>query len=202
MTSPSLRPAAFLDRDGVLVEDVDFVAHPRQLRVLPGVPQALIRLRAAGYRLIVVTNQPVVARGWASEDDVAAIHRVLAAHLRQAGAMIDGWYFCPHHPEATDRRYRLDCDCRKPLPGLLRRAATDHQLSLGASVMIGDRLTDVAAGAAAGCRTVWVQTGRHLDPLIRTRHALPANLAADQVCADLPAAVDWWLATKSRERAA
>lgn len=202
MSQAAWRPAVFLDRDGVLIEDVDLLTQPTQLRVLPGVPAALARLRAAGLRLIVVTNQPVVARGLATEDDVAAIHRVLATHLRQAGAAIDAWYFCPHHPEATVPEFRRDCDCRKPAPGMLIRAAREHQLALVESVMIGDRLTDIAAGAAAGCRTIWARTGRHEDPLIRSRHALPANLSADHICGDLPAAVDWLLQSTPRRRSA
>ncbi len=188
---PTPRPAVFLDRDGVLIEDVDLVTTCDQMRILPGVPQALVHLRAAGFALVVVTNQPVVARGLASEDDVARLHAALAAHLRQFGATIDAWYFCPHHPQSNLPVWRTDCACRKPRPGMLQAAATQHQLALPNSFMVGDRLTDIAAGAAAGCRTVWVQSGKHNEPIIRTSSPLPADLQADHTCETLAGAAHW-----------
>lgn len=185
------RPAVFLDRDGVLIEDVNLVTRREQMRILPGVPQALAQLRGAGFRLIVVTNQPVVARGLASEEEVAELHRALDRHFRQLGAGLDAWFFCPHHPQADLPAYQAECDCRKPGPGMLLSAAAQHQLSLADSFMVGDRLTDIAAGAAAGCRTVWVQSGKHAEPLIRTAKPLPSGLIADHVCTTLAEAADW-----------
>lgn len=191
----SRRRAVFLDRDGVLIEDVGLVTRREQMRILPGVPQALADLRSAGFRLIVVTNQPVVARGLASEDEVAQLHRTLDNHFRQLGAAIDAWFFCPHHPQADLPQYRAACDCRKPSPGMLQSAAALHQLSLADSFLVGDRLTDIAAGAAAGCRTAWVQTGKHTEPLIHTQRPLPADLQAHHVCDTLAEAADWILST-------
>ncbi|MBX3745125.1 MAG: HAD family hydrolase [Verrucomicrobiae bacterium] len=186
--------AVFLDRDGVLIEDVHLLTDPRQLRLLPGVPAALRRLREAGFRLILVSNQAVVARGLASEDDVRRIHDALTGMLRDSGGPpLDGLYFCPHHPEATVEAYRLDCDCRKPRPGLLLRGAADHAVELTASFLVGDRLTDVAAGARAGCRTVLVETGRHAEPLIVTRDPIAPGLRPDHTCSGLPSAADWIL---------
>ena len=195
MSSPSnpIR-AAFLDRDGVLIEDVDWLTRPSQIRVLPGVPQALRRLAQAGFRLIVVTNQPIVARGLATEAQVEMLHADIAAQLAAGGAPpLDRFYFCPHHPNATLPAYRLICDCRKPRPGLLRRAAEDFALDLRASFLVGDRITDIAAGAAAGCRTVLVQTGKHRAPPIHTPEPLDPSLKPDWTCADLPAAAEWIL---------
>jgi D-glycero-D-manno-heptose 1,7-bisphosphate phosphatase len=195
MSSPSiLSRAAFLDRDGVLIEDVDWLLRPGQIRVLAGVPQALRRFAQAGFRLIVATNQPIVARGLATEAEVDALHAALAAKLTAAGAPpLDRFYFCPHHPNATLPAYRVICDCRKPRPGLLLRAARDFNLDLPASFMIGDRPTDIAAGAAAGCRTVLVQTGKHLLPPIQTADSMNPLLKPDWTCADLPAAAEWIL---------
>jgi D-glycero-D-manno-heptose 1,7-bisphosphate phosphatase len=195
MSSPvHLSRAAFLDRDGVIIEDVDWLIQPGQIRVLPGVPQALRRLAQAGFRLIVATNQPVVARGLATEAQLETLHAAVAAQLTAAGAPpLDRFYFCPHHPNATLPAYRVICDCRKPRPGLLLRAARDFRLDLRASFMIGDRPTDIAAGAAAGCRTILVQTGKHLLPPIQTADPMDPGLKPDWTCADLSAAAEWIL---------
>lgn len=184
--------AVFLDRDGVLIEDVDWLTDIGQIRVLPGVPQALRRLADAGLRLIVVTNQPIVARGLATEAQVDALNAAIADQLVRAGAPVpDRFYVCPHHPKATLPAYRIICDCRKPRPGMLLRAAADFSIDLQRSFMVGDRITDIAAGLAAGCRTVWVQTGKHLEPPIQTSDALDPLLKSDWTCADLPAAAEW-----------
>jgi D-glycero-D-manno-heptose 1,7-bisphosphate phosphatase len=195
MSSPAhLSRAVFLDRDGVIVEDVDWLIQPSQIRVLSGVPQALLRLARAGFRLIVATNQPVVARGLVTEAQLETLHVAMAARLTAAGAPpLDRFYSCPHHPNATLPAYRVICDCRKPRPGLLLRAARDFRLDLRASFMIGDRPTDIAAGAAAGCRTLLVQTGKHLLPPIQTAEPLDPDLKPDWTCADLPAAAEWIL---------
>lgn len=189
-----MKAAVFLDRDGVLVEDVGLLTRAEELRVLPGVPAALSRLRQAGFALVVITNQPVVARGLARESDVQAVHHSLEASLLAAGApRLDAWYYCPHHPKAEVLAYRVICDCRKPRPGMLRQAARDLGLDLAASFMVGDRITDIAAGASAGCRTVLVETGKHTAAPITLVEPLDPNLAPDHACADLPAATDWIL---------
>jgi D-glycero-D-manno-heptose 1,7-bisphosphate phosphatase len=186
--------AVFLDRDGVLVEDVDVVTHGDDLRLLPGVPMALNRLRDHGFKLVVVTNQPIVARGLVTERDVATIHEFLASLIRDAGGpLLECFYFCPHHPKATLPAYRQDCDCRKPRAGLLRRAAIELGIDLSASYLVGDRITDVIAGASVGCRTVLVQTGKHLAPPITTSEPIDPNIEPDHRCDDLATAVDWIL---------
>jgi D-glycero-D-manno-heptose 1,7-bisphosphate phosphatase len=190
------RAAVLLDRDGVLIEDVDLLVRPDQIRVLDGVPNALGRLAAAGFALVVVTNQTIVARGLAEEDELAALNDAVEAELHGAGAPgLDGFYVCPHHPSATVERYRVDCECRKPRPGLVLRAAAELGLDLGASTLVGDRLSDVAAGAAAGCATVRVRTGAHDAPAIETPVDL-SSVTPDFECADLAEAAEWILARR------
>ena len=186
--------AVLLDRDGVLIEDVHLLTRPEQVVIRAGVPGALRALGEAGFRLVVVSNQPVVARGLASEADVRAVHARMESLLQSAGAPpLDGIYFCPHHPNATLPAYRVDCDCRKPKPGLFRRAAKELELDLGASFAVGDRITDIIAGARAGCRTVLVQTGRHEEKPIETSEPLDTTIQPDHTCADLSEAVEWIL---------
>ena len=186
-----ISPAVFLDRDGVLVEDVGLLTRAEQIRLLPGAAEALALLREAGYLLLVVSNQAVVARGLADAAQVRALQREVAVRLVQAGApALDGFYFCPHHPRATLPGSRLACECRKPRPGLLLQAAREHGVALAASFMVGDRPTDLQAGRAAGCRTVWVQTGQHGAAAIETGEPL-APPDPDHVCPDLLAAARW-----------
>ncbi len=189
-----MNSAVFLDRDGVLVEDVDLITRVEQFRILDGVPQALRRLQHAQFRVFVVSNQSVVARGLAAEKDVQALNVRLQELLEGAGGPhLDAWYFCPHHPRATVPAYRVNCDCRKPKPGLLLRAAREHDLDLAASFAVGDRITDIIAGSRAGCRTVLIQTGKHLDPPIETSEPLDVSIQPDYTCADLEAATRWIL---------
>jgi D-glycero-D-manno-heptose 1,7-bisphosphate phosphatase len=188
----TMKAAIFLDRDGVLIEDTDLLTDVRAMRLLPGVPEALQRLKAAGFLLLTVSNQTVVARGMLTEQEVAALNTELEQQLaRVGGARFDGHYFCPHHPRATLPAYRRICDCRKPRPGLLLRAARAHDLDLRASFMVGDRLTDIHAGARAGCRTILVLCGRHAAPPIETVDTLDPAVQPDHTCADLSHAADW-----------
>lgn len=192
-----MRRAVLLDRDGVLIEDVHLLTRPDQLRLLPGVPAALTRLQRAGFVLAVVSNQPVVARGMASEAEVEAVNDALQELLIRAGAAgIDKFYFCPHHPQAFLAAYRMNCMCRKPRPGMLLQAGQEFSLNLRDSFMIGDRITDIAAGANAGCLTVLVETGRHGEKAIETPEPFDMKIQANHVCNGLPAAADWILNQK------
>jgi D-glycero-D-manno-heptose 1,7-bisphosphate phosphatase len=156
----ALRPAVFLDRDGTLIEEVGHLGRPGGVVMLPGVPGALRRLADGGYALVVVSNQGGVARGLFTEDDVRAVNARVAELLRDAGAPpIDGWYWCPHHPEFSGA-----CDCRKPNPGMLQQAAQELGLDLRSSWMVGDHPGDAGAARAAGARAIMVRTGHGLLP--------------------------------------
>jgi histidinol-phosphate phosphatase family protein len=149
-------PAVFLDKDGTLLADVPYNVDPARMRLLPGVLEGLRLLQEAGYRLIVVTNQSGVARGYFAEEALDAVKRRLKELLAAAGVRLTAFYYCPHHPEAVVARYAEPCTCRKPLPGLLLRAATDHHVDLHGSWVIGDTADDTGAGRLAGCRTVLI----------------------------------------------
>lgn len=149
----TLRPAVFLDRDGTLNVDFGYVSRPEDIRWLPGVAAALARLRWAGYLLIVVTNQSGIARGFYDVPTMQALHDWMNAALRTQGAHIDAFYHCPHHPDVTGV-----CTCRKPAPGMLLRAADDWFIDLEKSWMIGDKMSDVVAGRAAGCTPILLTT--------------------------------------------
>ncbi|EYB69156.1 hypothetical protein DEIPH_ctg011orf0142 [Deinococcus phoenicis] len=154
-----MQKAAFLDKDGTLIEDVPYNVDPALIRLLPGVGEALRALHGAGFALVVVTNQSGVARGLFPGSALGGVEARLRALLGAEGVPLSGFYACPHHPEGTVAEYTRACECRKPQPGLLRRAAHDLGLDLGASWMVGDILNDVEAGGRAGCRTVLLDTG-------------------------------------------
>lgn len=151
------RPAVFLDRDGTINVDVHHLRRAEDLCLIPGAGAAIARLNAAEYAVVVVTNQSVVARGLASEGDLSAIHAELRRQLSAHNAVLDGIYHCPHHPDYGDPP--VVCDCRKPAPGMLLRASVEHGIDLARSIMVGDNLTDLQAGWAAGCRCALVRTG-------------------------------------------
>jgi D-glycero-D-manno-heptose 1,7-bisphosphate phosphatase len=177
--------AAFLDRDGTILVERGHVATTSELALLPGSAAAIRELRAGGWKVVVVTNQSHVAKGLITESDLEEIHRNLVLLLREAGADIDGIYYCPHHPEGIVAGYALVCECRKPGPGLLLRAAEEHCIDLQRSVMVGDALRDLEAGRAAGVGT---------NVLVRTGYGASVELqahGADHVSDDLAAATAW-----------
>lgn len=149
------RRAIFLDRDGTINVEKDYLIAPADLELLPGVGEALRRGQEAGYLLIVVTNQSGVARGYFTAEAVEGLHAHLQGRLLPFGVQIDAFYVCPHHPEHGDG----PCDCRKGAPGMLLQAAREHHIDLAASWMIGDKGSDVEAGIHAGCSTILVRTG-------------------------------------------
>lgn len=144
------RPAVFLDRDGVINEEKDYVHNVDEFSFIDGVFDACVKMSEAGYRLIVITNQAGIARGYYTEDDFHRLTKWMLNKFAQHGIEIDDVYYCPHHPVHGVGDYRRDCDCRKPAPGMILRAAKEHSLDLRRSILIGDKVTDIEAGRAAG----------------------------------------------------
>jgi len=159
MSDQAARRAVFLDKDGTLVEDVPYNVDPERLRLVPGAGEALRLLRDAGFAFVVVSNQSGVARGLYDEAALDPVRRRLEELLAGEGIDLTDVYFCPHHPHGVRRGYAVECLCRKPMPGLLHRAAQEHEIDLERSWLIGDILDDVEAGVRAGCRTVLVDNG-------------------------------------------
>jgi histidinol-phosphate phosphatase family protein len=173
-----VKRAVFLDRDGTLNREVGYIGDPADLELVPGMPAALARLTAAGFALVVITNQSAIGRGLYTRAQVDAVHARLAAELAAAGVRLDGIFVCPHAPDDG-------CDCRKPAPGLFLQARDALGIDLAASWMVGDTVKDMAAARAAGVRPVYVTTGWGE----RDRAAaLAAGLPPDDVVPDLAAA--------------
>ena len=155
-----LRPAVFLDRDGTLTAEADWVRTKSDLVMLASAAPAVAELTRAGYAVVVATNQSAVARGFLTEAELAEIHAHMVTELERGGGKIAGVYVCPHHPTEGAPPYRKDCDCRKPKPGLLLAAARDLRLDLARSFVVGDAGRDLEAGLAAGVPGVLVATGK------------------------------------------
>jgi len=151
--------AVFIDRDGTISEEVGYINHASRFRLFPYSAAALKQLHENGYLAIVITNQAGVARGYFSEDMVQNIHQRMTDELKASGATLDKIYYCAHHPLVGEPPYRLDCDCRKPKPGLLLRAAREFDIDLARSWMVGDRYSDIELGANAGVRSALVLSG-------------------------------------------
>jgi D-glycero-D-manno-heptose 1,7-bisphosphate phosphatase len=150
--------AVFLDRDGTINLEKEYLYRIEDFEFVTGAEEAIRLLNQAGYFVVVVTNQSGVARGYYTEEDVEILHSEISARLAAKGAHVDAWYYCPHHP-AGKGSYALPCSCRKPLPGMLLSAADRYGLNLEESIMIGDKLIDVEAALAAGCRPILVRSG-------------------------------------------
>ena len=186
------RPAVFIDRDGTLTEEVGYVNHPDRLRLLPRSAAAVRRLNEAGIAAVVATNQAGMARGYFSEEVMNAVNQRLVEELKRSGAHLDGLYVCPHHPTEGAPPFRADCECRKPKPGLLLRAASDLDLDLSASSIVGDKPSDLAVARPVGARSVLVLTGYGLGEWEYRRAHFPVT--PDHVAADLLDAVEWVIA--------
>lgn len=188
---PAPRPAVFMDRDGCLTEEVGYVNHPSRLRLLPRTAEAIARLNRAGVPAVMVTNQAGIARGYFSPEVLAAVNDELLRQLKDSGAYVDGLYVCPHHPSAGEPPYRDRCDCRKPSPGLLTRAAADLALDLSRSAVVGDKPSDVETAARVGARGILVLTGYGLGEWEYRRASF--RVPPHHVAADLLDAATWFL---------
>lgn len=172
---PADRPAVFFDRDGTLIEEVDYCGHPSKVRAIPGAPEALLRLAASGFLLIIVTNQSGIGRGYFTRADYDSVHEETLRQLKPA--QITAAYFDDSTPSRPSAR-------RKPSPAMLREAAFDHDLNLAHSWMVGDKASDIECGKNAGLRTILVRTGHGCSQV---------DCEADAIVADIGAAADFIL---------
>lgn len=183
--------AVFLDRDGTINEEAGYLDRLDKLKILPGAPTAIRLLNEAGLKTIVITNQAGVAKGFFEESFVNEVHRRISDSMAAAGAFIDRFYYCPHHPDEGKPPYRQSCSCRKPAAGMLFSAAGDLDLDLEASFFIGDTVRDMEAAAAAGVKGILVKTGYGLNSLDGGGN--PVFIAED-----ILDAVRWLLKERSR----
>lgn len=181
--------AVFIDRDGTLIEEAGYAADLRAIRLFPYTVDAIRQLNRAGFSVVVITNQAGIARGIVADTFPDVAHAYISSRLEPAGARVDRYYHCPHHPEGSVAGLNIRCGCRKPEPGMWTRAAGDLNLDLSRSYSVGDRWTDLQAGHAAGTRAVLVRTGYG-----RSQEAFqPPGVSADAIADNLIAATGWIL---------
>lgn len=182
---PTLRPALFLDRDGVVNRDEGYVSRPAQVRFVPGVFDLCRVAKSRQYKIIVVTNQSGIARGLYSEEDFHLLMQWIAERFAREHASIDAYYYCPHHPDGGVERYRKDCPDRKPNPGMFLHAAQDHEIDMHRSVLVGDRCSDILAGAAAGIgQLVLLADTERENCGLAIQYVVVPSLAAAVTCLD------------------
>jgi D-glycero-D-manno-heptose 1,7-bisphosphate phosphatase len=192
-----LHPAVFLDRDGTITPEVGYVLHPCKLTLLPGAADAIKKLSAAGFKVIVITNQSAVARGLMDIETLHAMNRRLNDLLTEEGARLDGLYFCPHHPAEGKGEYTRLCDCRKPAAGLFIKAAEEHSIDLSKSYIIGDKLSDISMAPALKAKGILVKTGYGESELelLSSSNAFPPDsdlpFKPDYVAGDISDAAGW-----------
>ena len=191
--------AIYLDKDGTLVEDVPHNVNPALLALTWQAGQALQLFRRLGYALIVVSNQSGIAHGLFTETSLAPVRHRLGELLAQYEVALDGFYYCPHSPDGVIGRYAIACTCRKPMPGMLFRAAREHDIDLARSWMIGDILNDVEAGRRAGCRTVLIDNGNETEWKMSPRRKPHLSAPDLYTAATMIAAVDGMRSRPGRE---
>ena len=173
-----MNKAVFLDRDGVICKEF-MTKNVKDIKLLNKVPEAIKILKEKGFKLIVITNQPIIARGLASIKEIKNIHNQINNQINQIiKTKIDRFYFCPHHPNAEIEKYKKSCNCRKPFSGMILQAARDLDLDLKKSWMVGDRITDIIAGRNVGCKTIMVKSPQNKD-LIVSSMIYDTNTKAD-----------------------
>lgn len=174
------RAAVFFDRDGTLNEEVSFLSRPEQLRMIVGAAEAVRSVNERGMAACVITNQSGIGRGFLTEADLVPIHAKLTRELDAAGARIDRIYYCPHHPTDGIPPYNVTCECRKPRPGMLLKAAGDFGLDLSKSYVVGDRIVDVQVAQATGGKGILVLTGFGIESMeeCRAQGVRPDYIAA------------------------
>jgi D-glycero-D-manno-heptose 1,7-bisphosphate phosphatase len=183
------RPAVFLDRDGTLIEDIPYLGSVDRLALFPWTIDAVRALNRAGLAVVIVSNQSGIARGFMSEAAVQDIHREITRRLEAGGARVEAYYYCPHHPEGTVEPYGRRCDCRKPAPGLVDRAASELLLDPARSFVVGDKWVDVGLARGVGARGILVRTGTGAAEEARSS----PGVTADAVVDNLAGAASWIL---------
>lgn len=194
MTGGTGRPAVFLDRDGTINEEVGYLTDLAELHIFPYAPDAIRLLRRAGFAIVVVTNQGGIGRGVVTEALVRRTHEMMAQRLTRAGALVDAWHYCPHHPAAVVAGLSTPCDCRKPGTAMPRTAAAELGLDLARSWVIGDHWRDVQMGHAVGARSVLVRTGHGREQ----EAARPEGQRVEAICDNLMAATAHVLSHETR----
>lgn len=179
-----LNRAVFLDRDGVIIADTGYIDSVKRVFFLPGVAENLKKLKEKGFMLVIITNQSGVARGYFSEHTLKGINKNILDRLKTQGVEINGVYFCPHHPEGKIKEYALQCNCRKPLPGMILQAAKELSIDINTSFLVGDSERDILAGKRAGCQTILLKNpGKELN----------SNIKPDKIVENLQQAVEFIL---------
>ncbi len=190
MSTTPFRSAVFLDRDGTIIREVNYLSRLEEIELFPSAAAAIAKLNQQQIPVILVTNQSGVARGKFTEEFVKESHNYLQKLLQKQNAHIDDFFYCPHHPKAGNPPYKTVCTCRKPAPGMLLAAAGKHHLNLQQSYVIGDKLIDVELGFKAGAKGILVETGYGLKEKKQLENS---KIIPDKICIDLSQAVDWIL---------
>jgi len=192
-----MNKAVFLDRDGTVNEEVGYLRNVADLRLISGASTAIKLLNDSGIKVVLVTNQSGIARGYLSESMLNKIHTQLEQMLRKDGARLDAIYYCPHHPSAGNSSYTKECDCRKPGTGLIDKAARDLKIDVKQSFVVGDKWSDVELGQRAGAHSILVRTGYGAtdEERIRPRHLLEPDFIAHSISE----AVDWIIRQSGRD---
>jgi D-glycero-D-manno-heptose 1,7-bisphosphate phosphatase len=176
------KPAVFVDRDGTMNEQMGYINHVSRFKMIPGVPQAIRMLNRHGFLVLVVSNQSGVARGYYPLDLVETIHRLMVSRIKEKKGIIDGIFFCPHHPAGSVPEFSRDCDCRKPKTGLIEQAAKSFEIDLPRSFVVGDMCSDIELAHRAGLKGVLVKTGYGLgeiEYILPQKPAKPVHIAQD-----------------------
>ena len=184
-----LKKCVFLDRDGTIIEDVDYLSTPEGVRILPGAIEGIKLLKRYGFLLIIITNQSGVARGYFTEDDLGAIHERMRSLLEAEGAHYDDLFYCPHHVDGVVEPFNIECDCRKPKTGMLTKAAGEYDIDLGRSFLVGDSERDLEAGKGIGCKTILVETPKNAATDLKEKADFSAHKlleAAEWIIAQTP----------------
>ena len=194
-----MRPAVFLDRDGTMIHDVGYLSRTEDVSWYAWTVDAIRLLNRAGFLVFVVTNQGGIGLGFYTEAFLRSLHVELDAVLREAGAQVDGWFYCPHHPDARVPELRVSCDCRKPGPGMIRQAERRFEIDLARSFVVGDKWTDIGMARSVSARGILVRTGYGDLELRRRGENVPP---AAHVAADLMEATSWLLRASGHPRGA